>query len=238
MALRENGTSGFEDAIYHMGKCLNDSDSQELVRNNATHFYQCKLEDGTPGVYINATSCVDSSRAGEIVDLFDIPPGARKTAAAEYLNKEVLVESTGIEDMGPIQWHLCLCLLAAWIVIFFCLIKGIKSSGKVVYFTATFPYFVLVILLIRAVTLPGASEGIKFYMVPDWSRLSSIEVYVCHTYLFVPSYLPRTHAPPILFLSGLGRSGRADFLLPLRGWRRVDHTGVLQQVPQQCPQVP
>jgi hypothetical protein len=57
--------------------------------------------------------------------------------------------------MGPVQWKLALCLMAAWIVIFFCLIKGIKSSGKVVYFTATFPYFVLVILLIKAVTLPG-----------------------------------------------------------------------------------
>lgn len=89
----------------------------------------------------------------------------------------MLNESDGIEDMGPVQWHLCLCLLAAWIVIFLCLIKGIKSSGKVVYFTATFPYFVLVILLIRAVTLPGAYEGITFYMVPDWSRLSDITVW-------------------------------------------------------------
>ena len=71
------------------------------------------------------------------------------------MKHEVLNESDGIENMGPIQWKLCLCLLAAWIIIFFCLIKGIKSSGKVVYFTATFPYVVLVILLIKAVTLPG-----------------------------------------------------------------------------------
>ena len=110
------------------------------------------------------------------------------------------MESDGLENLGSVQWHLCLCLFAAWVVIFFCLIKGIKSSGKVVYFTATFPYFVLVILLIRAVTLPGekiidnfyplctlyikyafvlagAADGIRFYIVPDWSRLSSIEVW-------------------------------------------------------------
>jgi solute carrier family 6 amino acid transporter-like protein 5/7/9/14 len=67
----------------------------------------------------------------------------------------MLVESEGLEHMGAIQWKLALCLFAAWVIIFLCLIKGIKSSGKVVYFTATFPYVVLVILFFRAITLPG-----------------------------------------------------------------------------------
>ncbi len=45
------------------------------------------------------------------------------------------------------------------LIIFGCLFRGIKSSGKVVYFTAIFPYVVLIILLIRAVTLPGDLVG-------------------------------------------------------------------------------
>ena len=42
-----------------------------------------------------------------------------------------LQESDGIQDIGGVSLKNVLCLLLAWIVIFFCLIKGIKSSGKV-----------------------------------------------------------------------------------------------------------
>lgn len=34
----------------------------------------------------------------------------------------------------------------------------------------------LLILLIRGVTLPGAGEGIYYYLYPDLSRLANIEV--------------------------------------------------------------
>jgi len=76
-------------------------------------------------------------------------------AAQEYFEKVVLEKSDGLDDMGAPSWKLVLCLLAAWIVVALSLIRGVRSSGKVVYFTATFPYLILIILLIRAVTLPG-----------------------------------------------------------------------------------
>ena len=44
------------------------------------------------------------------------------------------------------------------------------------YVTATSPYLLLLILLVRGVTLPGAWEGIKFYLLPDWARLADPQV--------------------------------------------------------------
>lgn len=33
--------------------------------------------------------------------------------------------------MGHIKWDLALCLLAVWVICFFCIWKGVKSTGKV-----------------------------------------------------------------------------------------------------------
>ena len=47
---------------------------------------------------------------------------------------------------------------------------------QVVYFTATFPYLVLVILLFRGLLLDGHAEGIHFYITPDWTKLADAAV--------------------------------------------------------------
>ncbi|XP_005090766.2 sodium- and chloride-dependent neutral and basic amino acid transporter B(0+) [Aplysia californica] len=106
--------------------------------------------------------------------------GSVNTAAELFFKKEVTQKSQGVEpeNMGEPLWKLTLCLLLSWIVVIFCLIKGIKSSGKVVYFTATFPYVILIILLIRGSLLDGAIDGVEFFIVPEWDKLTDISVWV------------------------------------------------------------
>ncbi|XP_021928101.1 sodium- and chloride-dependent glycine transporter 2-like [Zootermopsis nevadensis] len=101
----------------------------------------------------------------------------RRPPAEEYFLRRVLGLSAGIEETGEIRLPMAMCLLLAWIIVFLCLCKGVQSSGKVVYFTALFPYVVLVILFIRGVSLPGASTGILFYLTPDWHRLANAQVW-------------------------------------------------------------
>ncbi|CAG0896898.1 unnamed protein product [Darwinula stevensoni] len=161
-------------------------------------------------------------------------------ASEEYMKHGVLGITSGLEELGTLQWRLVLSYFAAWALIFISLCKGIRSSGKasafhrgysppcvsidsnaifprmtpdehliaaftryersirecrvrvgtveihctcvsgilqVVYFTATFPYVLMVALLVRGVTLPGAMDGIRFYMVPQWDKVMNIKVW-------------------------------------------------------------
>lgn len=75
------------------------------------------------------------------------------------------------------MWPLFVCNLLAWIVIYCCIINGVESVGKVVYFTATFPFVILAVLFVRGITLPGAAEGIRFYIMPQWSLLTDLRVW-------------------------------------------------------------
>ncbi|XP_067853476.1 sodium- and chloride-dependent neutral and basic amino acid transporter B(0+)-like [Heptranchias perlo] len=97
----------------------------------------------------------------------------------QYWDKVALHRTSSMDETGEIVWYLALCLLLACLIVGTALSKGIKSSGKVVYFTATFPYVVLIILLIRGVTLEGAYKGIEYYIgsQSDFSKLADAEVW-------------------------------------------------------------
>nr|XP_023671825.1 sodium- and chloride-dependent GABA transporter 2-like isoform X2 [Paramormyrops kingsleyae] len=101
-----------------------------------------------------------------------------KTPEEEFWNNRVLGRTADLaQPLGSVRWDLALCLLLAWVICYFCIWKGVKTTGKVVYFTATFPYLMLIILFIRGLSLPGAWEGIKYYLLPDISKVTSPEVW-------------------------------------------------------------
>ncbi|XP_050671236.1 sodium-dependent nutrient amino acid transporter 1-like isoform X2 [Leptidea sinapis] len=120
-------------------------------------------------------NCVPS---GESVNITEFDANTTTSSAELYFTKTVLRISDGIDDgIGAPLWDLTLCLLASWVIIFIIVARGVKSSGKAAYFLALFPYVILIILLIRAVTLPGAADGILFFITPDWQKILEVRVW-------------------------------------------------------------
>ena len=122
------------------------------------------------GEALNSTHCNQTLAVESLHD--------RKSPAEEYFRRSMLMmdDDTTLDNLGTMNWKLCGCLVLSWVVLMACLIKGVKSAGKVVWFTALFPYVVLVLLLIRGVTLPGAAQGILYFISPDWHKLLSVNV--------------------------------------------------------------
>ncbi|XP_064410224.1 sodium-dependent dopamine transporter [Latimeria chalumnae] len=104
----------------------------------------------------------------------------KTTPAAEYFERKVLHlhESEGIHDLGMPRWQLTSCLVVVIVILYFSLWKGVKTSGKVVWITATMPYVVLTVLLFRGITLPGAIDGIKAYLSVDFLKLCEASVWI------------------------------------------------------------
>ncbi|XP_069795579.1 sodium- and chloride-dependent creatine transporter 1-like isoform X3 [Narcine bancroftii] len=102
----------------------------------------------------------------------------KRSPIIEFWERRVLRITGGIDQLGAINWQMLLCVITTWIIVYFCIWKGVKSTGKVVYFTALFPYLVLIILLAHGVSLPGALDGIIYYLKPDWSKLAEAQVWI------------------------------------------------------------
>uniref|UniRef100_A0A2M4A894 Sodium-dependent nutrient amino acid transporter 1 n=1 Tax=Anopheles triannulatus TaxID=58253 RepID=A0A2M4A894_9DIPT len=123
------------------------------------------------------TNCIDSLRIGNLT-IAGANVTQQKASAELYFDKTVMHSYATLDGgLGYPDWKLVLCLVVSWLCIVGVLIKGIKSSGKVSYFLAIFPYIIMAILLVRSLTLEGAWNGIRFFFMPQWSKLLDIKVW-------------------------------------------------------------
>ncbi len=82
------------------------------------------------------------------------------------------------EIFGSISLPVLIGLIALWSTVFIILYKGVKRIGKVVALTVPIPTILLIILTIRGVTLPGAMEGLSYYLTPNFSSLTNVNVWL------------------------------------------------------------
>ncbi|XP_044599319.1 sodium- and chloride-dependent transporter XTRP3 isoform X1 [Cotesia glomerata] len=96
---------------------------------------------------------------------------SKSSSTAYYWYRVTLDASPSIEQGMELKWWIVLCLLMSWIIVFFIVMKGIQSSGKVIYFISTFPYIVLTVFFIRGITLKGAIIGLQHMFTPQIGKL-------------------------------------------------------------------
>uniref|UniRef100_A0A8B9CLG4 Transporter n=1 Tax=Anser brachyrhynchus TaxID=132585 RepID=A0A8B9CLG4_9AVES len=126
----------------------------------------------------NASTNASAAAAAGALNFSCTDLANKRSPVIEFWENKVLRLSGDLSEPGEMNWQMILCLVTTWVVVYFCIWKGVKSTGKIVYFTALFPYVVLILLLVHGVTLPGALGGIVYYLKPDWSKLAEAQVWI------------------------------------------------------------
>ncbi len=88
-----------------------------------------------------------------------------------FFFNNILNLSSGVDTLGGMSWPALSGLIVAWVFVYLAVHKGVQSISKAVVWTATIPFVILAILIIRAVTLDGALDGLKLFLIPDWGAL-------------------------------------------------------------------
>ena len=94
-----------------------------------------------------------------------------------FFYQNVLGLSDSIFSIGALKLPLVIGLIVCWIAIILSIWKGAKTVGKVVYVTVILPWLILLLMVITGLTLPGAFEGIRYYLTPVWSQLLNGELW-------------------------------------------------------------
>ena len=100
------------------------------------------------------------------------------SSTQEYFDHRVLQMTDGIHQLGELRLELLGLLVGAWVIVYFCLWKGVTLTGKVVYITATLPILLLIAFTVRGLSLPGAVDGVLFFLTPNWERITEPQIWV------------------------------------------------------------
>ncbi|GAB6033259.1 solute carrier 6 (neurotransmitter transporter) [Chamberlinius hualienensis] len=173
----------FCDTSWCSSECFSADQYAECARQNKTLFNgTCFLTSNLCQMFgykfSNATHCYGPLNSSSLnYSTINDLPLHRIPSAVDYYTNHVLDMSNGIDDIGSIKWQLVIALLIAWVLVFVCLFRSSYTSGKLIYFTALFPWLLLIILLIKSVTLDGAINGILFFFTPQLRRLLEAEIW-------------------------------------------------------------
>ncbi|XP_075750409.1 sodium-dependent nutrient amino acid transporter 1 [Rhipicephalus microplus] len=99
------------------------------------------------------------------------------SSSEQFFRNYALNDSGEFKLPTAFDWRMALCLSLSWLIQGVSTIKGVHSIGKVAYITSTFPYVVLVSLLVVTLLQEGAANGLVALFVPQWSKILEIQVW-------------------------------------------------------------
>ncbi|KAJ7999111.1 hypothetical protein DPEC_G00212020 [Dallia pectoralis] len=128
-----------------------------------------------------------------------VVPECEKSSATTYFwYRQTLNTTNTIAESGGLNVNMTLSLLGAWVLVCLAVIRGIASSGKVMYFSSLFPYVVLFCFLVRGLLLKGSVDGIAHMFTPKLEKMLEPQVW-------------REAATQVFFALGLGFGGVIAF---------------------------
>jgi NSS family neurotransmitter:Na+ symporter len=95
-----------------------------------------------------------------------------------FFVQDVLQRSQSPGEIGWPVMPLVIGMALTWLTIYLILRKGVRSVSKVVMVTVPLPLILLAILLVRGLSLPGAIDGIRYYLTPDFSKLTDLKIWL------------------------------------------------------------
>ncbi len=95
-----------------------------------------------------------------------------------FFDKIVLEVTDSPLNFGGINYLVLIFLILAWIAIYYSVYHGVKTVGKVVYATVIMPWLIIIVLIIRGITLPGAIDGLSYYLTPNFAALKDPIVWI------------------------------------------------------------
>ncbi|XP_025409573.1 sodium- and chloride-dependent GABA transporter ine-like isoform X1 [Sipha flava] len=102
-----------------------------------------------------------------------------RSPAEEFYNLKMLQTTEDPDALGKIRWELAAWMFIVWTVVYFKLWKSTKSSGRVLHLTATLPFVMLAMLLVRSLMLDGADIGLNYFLFQlRWELLLDSKVWV------------------------------------------------------------
>ncbi|XP_077560477.1 sodium- and chloride-dependent glycine transporter 2-like [Haemaphysalis longicornis] len=80
-------------------------------------------------------------------------------------------------SVGGVQFELALCLALMWVLLFMCLVSGLRTTGPRLSMLTLLPVGITVLLMVETLWKEGSAIGIWFMLAPRWRRLLDITVW-------------------------------------------------------------